>query len=221
MTSAPVRQIAQDADGVTVRGDGGAVRARRVIVAVPPALAGRIDYTPALPPARDALTQRMPMGSTTKLFAFYDAPFWRSDGRSGESVSSRGPLSFTFDNSAPDGPPYCLLGFAVGAAARALSTQPQAERRRAVVAHLVRLFGPRAGDPIDFVEQDWSAEPWTRGCPVGALGPGGWTQFGDALRRPVGRLHWAGTETARVWTGYLEGALEAGDRAAREALAAL
>ncbi len=217
--AAPVRAIRQDADGVRVETDRGAFRGDRAIVAIPPALCDRVEFEPGLPAHRAQLCQRYPMGATTKVFVTYERPFWREAGRSGEAVSSLGPLSATFDNSAHDGPPWMLVGFLVGAAGRALCARPADERRRAVLAHLVRLHGPRAAEPLAYVEQDWSAEEWTRGCPVGSATPGTWTQLGHALRAPVGRVHWAGTETAREWNGYLEGALEAGDRAAREILA--
>ncbi|HEU5141983.1 MAG TPA: FAD-dependent oxidoreductase, partial [Solirubrobacterales bacterium] len=92
------------------------------------------------------------------------------------------------------------------------------ERRAAVLACFTRLFGPRAQEPLDYVEQDWSAEPWSLGGPTSNFGPGGWTACGLALREPVGPLHWAGTETATVWSGYMEGALQAGERAAAEVL---
>ena len=47
------------------------------------------------------------------------------------------------------------------------------------------------------------------------------TSTGATLRQPDGRIHFAGTETAVEWTGYLEGALESGERAAREVLRAI
>lgn len=218
VTGAPVRAVEHADDGVVVRTDVGDFRGRYAVFAIPPMLAGRIDWSPGLPADRDQLTQRYPMGATTKCFAFYDEPFWRRAGRSGEAVSSLGPLTVTFDNSYRDGPPWMLLGFLVGQPARYWAGRPAEERKRAVLAHLVRLHGPEAAHPTRYVERCWADEPWTRGCPVGVATPGTWTQLGHALRAPIGPLHWAGTETAREWNGYLEGALEAGDRAAREVL---
>src|SRR2546422_384289 len=60
--SSPVRRIVQDASGVSVGGDGFSARGQRCVVTVPPALAGRIEYRPAMPSLRDQLTQRAPMG---------------------------------------------------------------------------------------------------------------------------------------------------------------
>jgi len=225
--ASPVRRIEHGADGVVVRAegrDGGAaleVRARRAIVAIPPTLAGRIAYGPPLPAARDQLTQRMPQGTVIKTMAIYGEPFWREDGLSGQATSDVGPARVVFDNSPPDGTPGVLLGFLEGRLARQWGAQPAAERRRAVLAGHARLFGPRAARPERFVERVWAEEEWTRGCYGCLMVPGGWTEYGHALRQPVGPLHWAGAETATVWSGYMEGAVRSGERAAAEVAAAL
>lgn len=213
---APVRRIAQDADGVTVHTDRGEHRGKYVVVAVPPNMAFRIDYTPSLPAARDALTQRMAMGATSKHVAYYERPFWRDRGMSGEVASTGGPLTVVFDNSPSSGGRGALLGFAVGAGARALAARPAEERKRTVLAELVRFFGKDAADPIAYAEQDWGSEIWTRGCPTGTMSPGTMTHFGHALREPVGRIHWAGTETATEYCGFMEGAVQSGERVAKE-----
>ncbi|MRG92303.1 FAD-dependent oxidoreductase [Polyangium spumosum] len=214
--SAPARRIEQDTRGVVVTADGVSVRARYAIVAVPPALAGRIEYRPLLPVVRDQLSQRMPMGSTVKCIALYDRPFWREAGLSGEAVTSTGPMSVVFDNGSHDGAVHSLLGFVVGQKARVFSERPAEERRAVVLGSLARMFGERALRPVEYVEHDWSTEEWTRGCPVGVMGPGVMTGVGRVLREPAGRIHWAGTETATEWTGYMEGALQSGERAASE-----
>jgi monoamine oxidase len=213
----PVRRIARDGDGVTV----GDVRAERAIVAIAPALAGRIAYDPPLPGLRDGLTQRMPQGSVIKCHAVYDEPFWRADGLSGQVTSEQGPVKVAFDNSPPDGSPGVLLGFLEGDQARDLGTLAPDRRRAEVLACFARWFGPRAARPDQYLEQDWSQEEFTRGCYAGYLPTGAWTRYGRALRAPIGRLHWAGTETAMVWNGYFDGAVTSGERAAAEVLAAL
>jgi monoamine oxidase len=213
---APARRVEHDGQGVTVHTDKGAFRGKYAVVAVPPALAGRIAWEPLLPANRDALTQRMAMGATMKCMAFYDRPFWRDRGYSGEVAATGGPLTVVFDNSPEDGSRGVLLGFVVGRPARELGQLPAAERKRAVLASFARYFGPEAGGPNEYLEQDWSTEAWSRGCPTGTLPPGALTQFGRALRAPVGRVHWAGTETAVDYAGYMEGAVESGERAARE-----
>ena len=230
---APVREIAQDGDGVTVvagrvsrYGDGKSapegivVSARQAIVAVPPTLAGRIAYDPPLPGMRDQLTQRMPQGTVIKTMAVYERPFWRERGYSGQAASEGGPARVVFDNSPPDGSPGVLLGFLEGRLARQWGGRDADERRQAILAGHARLFGAEAARPERFIERIWSEEEWTRGCYGCLMTTGGWTEYGRALRRPVGRVHWAGAETATVWNGYMDGAVRSGERAAAEVLAA-
>lgn len=217
----PVRAITQGPAGVRVLFDGGSLAAERVIVAVPPALAGRIAYSPPLPAARDGLTQQMPMGSVIKLQAAYPTPFWRDAGLSGSALDLDHLLSVTLDNSPPDASCGVIVGFFEGASARIAAMMSPEERRRAAIDALVAMFGPPAADPIEVVELNWMDEEYTRGCYGGRLGAGVWTQVGHALAEPVGRIHWAGAETADIWNGYMDGAVRSGRRAAAEVLGKL
>ena len=218
---APVRAIDHSDDGVTVRADGATVRARRAILAIPPTLTARIAYDPPLPGHRDQLTQRIAQGTVAKCMAIYDEPFWRAEGLTGQATSVQGPVRLTFDNSPPDGSPGVLLGFLEGRFARQAGLMAPDERRAAVVGTFARLFGPRAAQPDAYVERLWAEEEWTRGCYGCAMPTGAWTEFGPALRAPIGPLHWAGAETATVWSGYMDGAVSSGARAAAEALSGL
>ncbi|WP_019633425.1 flavin monoamine oxidase family protein [Actinomadura atramentaria] len=201
--------------------DAPPVRARRAVLAVPPALAGRLRYTPALPGDRDQLTQRMPMGRVVKTNVVYAEPFWRRDGFSGQANSDRRPVGTVFDNTPPDGAPGVLVGFLEGAHADAAARLSPADRRERVLADLVHYFGPKAADPVAYLETDWAEEEYSRGCYGAFCAPSTLTRFGPALRAPIGPLHWAGTETATRWIGYIDGAVESGHRAAREVDAAL
>lgn len=219
---APVRTIAQDGQGVTVTTrDGTRHRADRVVVTVPPAIAGRLEYQPLLPAARDQLTQKLPAGSVIKMYAVYDSPFWRAEGLSGQAGSDRGPVKVTFDNTPPGYDRGILMGFLEAGAARTWSARSPEERRAVFVECLVRYFGPRAASPLEYHERDWSAEEFSRGCYGAHFAPGVWTGFGPALREPVGRIHWAGTECAPFGNGYMEGAVRSGEATAAEVDAAL
>lgn len=216
---APVRRIIQNDDGVLIITESGdTVRAARVVVAIPPVLAGRIGYDPPLPAARDGLTQRLAMGSATKCMIVYAEPFWRSTGLSGQALSLRGPLCGVADSSPRSARRGVLVGMLEGAVARELAALSEHERKSAVLDQLARLFGPHAAQPRTYLEQDWSAEPFTRGAYAALFPPGAWTQYGPALRTPVGRIHWAGTETATRWYGYIDGAVRSGQAAADEVL---
>jgi monoamine oxidase len=211
---APVRRIEQRPESVRVLADDHAVDAAAAIVAIPPALCGRIVYDPPLDGIRDQLTQRMPQGTVAKCMAIYDEPFWREQGLSGQATSVAGPVKVMFDNSPPSGRPGVLLGFLEGNQARELGQWEASARRDAVVGCFARVFGERAARPRDYVEQLWAEEEWTRGCYGCYMPPGGWVTFGRALRPPAGRIHWAGAETATVWNGYMDGAIQSGQRAA-------
>lgn len=218
---APVRAVEQGDDGVVVRHDGGSVSGGHAVVAVPPTLAGRIAWSPALPPRRDQLLQKAPMGSVIKTLVRYERPFWRDAGLCGQVASIDDPVTITFDNSPPgDDVPGVVVAFLEGDHARRAADLSPQSRRALVVDCLTRWFGPAAADVVDYAERDWAAEEWTRGCYGAHLAPGVWTSFGDLLREPWGRVHWAGTETAAVWNGYMDGALRSGEHAATEILAA-
>lgn len=161
------------------------------------------------------------MGTVIKVQAAYEAPFWRDEGLNGQALSFEDPLEITFDNSPPDGSCGVLLGFLEGAHARKAARLEPEQRRELVIECLRKYFGPAAAKPIEYVEWDWAAEEYTRGCYGGRLGAGVWTQYGRALVEPVGRIHWAGAESADVWNGYMDGAVRSGRRAATEALANL
>jgi len=216
-----VTGIEQTDTGVTVATRTGAVEGSHVIVTLPPTLAGRLDYAPLLPSWRDQLTQRLPAGSVMKVYAAYDEPFWRADGLNGQAASDRGPVKVTFDNSPPSGRPGVLMGFLEGNDARRCARMSEAERRAAVLACFARYFGDRALHPVEYVERDWMAEEFTRGCYGAHFTPGVWTAYGPALREPVGRIHWAGAECSPVWNGYMEGAVRSGEDAARAVAATL
>ena len=218
---APVRRIAHEPDRVTVEADDLTVEARRAIVALPPTLTCRIAYDPPMPAMRDQLTQRIPQGTVIKCMAIYDRPFWRDQGLTGQATSLAGPVKLTFDNSPPDGSPGVLLGFLEGNQARALGAETPERRRQAVIDGFARLFGPQAAEPVDYVDKSWADEEWTRGCYGCYMPTGAWTVYGPHLRAPVGPIHWAGAETASVWSGYMDGAVRSGDSAADSVSASL
>jgi monoamine oxidase len=212
----PVRRIEHDSHGVRVIArDGTEYHADAAIVTLPPTLAGRLEYDPPLPSWRDQLTQRIPAGSVIKTYAIYPEPFWRNDGLNGQVISDAGPVKITFDNSPPSGKPGVLLGFLEGNEARTWARRSQAERHDAVISCFVRYFGDAAARPDQYIERDWMAEEFTRGCYGAHFAPGAWTSYGEALCAPIGRIHWAGTECAPEWNGYMEGAVRSGEAAAK------
>jgi monoamine oxidase len=212
----PVPGVRDDGGGaLAVRGPAGSCFARHVVLAVPPSLAVRI--APILPEPLRRLGAAIQAGSVVKCFAAYRRAFWRDAGLSGEAYRTSGTVRAVVDATPPGSATPVLLGFVVGAAAAAWHARDPLDRRREVLDTLGELFGDPARDPLDYLEADWAAEPWSAGCvagtPPGALAPGAvWRGSHDGI-------HLAGAEAAVRWPGYMEGAIEAGERAAGEVIA--
>jgi monoamine oxidase len=217
---APVTAVDWSPERVLVHAGEASCSARHAIFAIPPAQAARLRYDPPLSPARDALTQRVPQGAAMKCVAVYEEPFWREEGLSGHGRSLVGPAKGFFDVTPAAGAPGMMMCFVEADGARLLGALSPARRRERALDGFARLFGPRLRDPVDYHDFDFSAEPYVRGCYAGYFPPGAWTRYGAHLRPAIGPLHWAGTETATEWYGYMEGAVRSGERAAAEVLVA-
>jgi monoamine oxidase len=216
LDSPVLRIVDENKAGVLVESKRLKVLARRVVVAMMPSDTRRIAFTSGLPPARRGLVEAWRGDLSIKVNAVYDEPFWRKDGLSGLGLSDRPPIGITFDNSPPDGSRGVLLAFLTETD---VPKDPDV-RRTAVLAGLADLFGERAKAPIAYLEDDWSRDGWSTGC-VSPVPRNLLTRFGHALRTPVGRIHWAGTETSEAWCGYMDGAVRSGERVAAEVLTAL
>ena len=216
----PVRRIEQNASGVTISADGLTVRASRAIVTVPPALVGSIQFNPTLPADKSFLLSRMPAGWIIKAAAVYEEPFWRADGLNGQAISPGTPVSFSLDGSPESGRPGVILAFAGGPAARQLAVLTEAERKRVFLEQLTKWFGPKAATPVFYADHDWAKEEWSRGCYASHFAPGVLTAYGSVLRVPVGRVHFAGSETSPDFVGAIDGAVRSGERVAQEVMKA-
>jgi monoamine oxidase len=217
-----VRAIERDADGVVVCTAGGEVSARAVVVAIPPEHRAAITFSPVLPAGHAELARHWPQGRLSKAYAAYETPFWRDQGQSGEALSDDGPVFITFDVGPDDSSsgrgPGILLGFTD---ARTFDPLSADVRRQRALECFAALFGDAAMRPIDYVDHRWGAEQFAPGGPTAAVPPGSWTRYGQWLRAPVNGIFWAGTETADEWTGFLDGAIRSGHRAATEVAAYL
>jgi monoamine oxidase len=202
---------------VSLHTDRGGFRARRVIMAIHPALCNQITFSPELPPPRRELQQRWPAYSPGRKTAHvYARPFWRERGLNGHILQANGPLLWAYDNSPPDGSLGVINAFVTQAG---VPSDPQlAEPLLSTL--FAQALGEEALEPLQFHDHDWGQDPWCISC-VSAIPPGFWTRYGEALHPPVGQLIWSGTETADIWAGYMDGAVRSGHRAALQALQGL
>jgi monoamine oxidase len=214
----PVRAVTQRDEHVLVESAALTVSARHAVVAVPPALALEIAFDPVLPEDRLTLYRHSTAGPETKTLLVYDEPFWRGNGFSGQSAGPKSASEVTLDATPAVGTPGVIASFTFGPVAERVDALDAGERRRLVLEAMVERFGPRAGSPSAFVETPWWKEQWTRGCSMAHWSQGILTRYGPLLRAPFGRVHWAGTETATISYGAIDGAVRSGERAASEIL---
>jgi len=214
----PARRIQWTDQAAVVHSDDVSVAARHVIVCTPPHLAGAIEYDPSPPTDRVQVTQRWPQGLVIKVQMIYAEPYWRADGLNGASLDYRAVVGETADSGVPEkySRKGIMTGFIYAGAARKVAPLPAAERKKLVLDEMSRRFGPKALNPIDYHEMNWSTQQWTRGCFTGFLTPGATYLFRSAVRDPVGPLHWAGTENSTIWPSFIDGAIRSAERAVAE-----
>ncbi|KAH9502345.1 hypothetical protein Btru_073507 [Bulinus truncatus] len=226
-----VKELQQTESNVNVEtASGWKATAALVILAAPPKAIEQIQITPSLSADRVDFMKRMPMGNMIKIIITYKQAFWRDKKFSGEIVSngglteikgcSRGPLCVAYDATSPNGCP-ALVAFMAGEPAVEWAQQPAEVRQEAVLNQFAAFFGKDIYKFLDYKEKDWNQEPFSWGAPVSYMAPGGMKHFAQSIRQPHGRLHFAGTETATSFTGYMNGAVQAGERAALEVLSKL
>ncbi|XP_037511300.1 amine oxidase [flavin-containing] [Rhipicephalus sanguineus] len=223
--NAQVCDLQQDEKGVVVGViDGREFQADYVIMAIPLPMQLKVHYEPPLSPLRNQLIQRTPVGSAFKMNIYYAKPFWREAGYGGIASCSDDDLAFTIttDDCRPGFSLAALTVFAIGDKALRLQELPKQVRPKVIAADLARAFEHEAAhNPVHFEEKNWLEEQYSGGCYVSTFPTGVISKYGKTLRQPFGRVYFAGTETATVWPGYMNGAVQAGERAAREVLCAM
>lgn len=217
-----VTSIEQSEKDVVVSGNGFSCRARKVIVAIPPAVISRICFEPALHLKKRQLLQKLSVGIVGKVFGVYDRPFWRDKQFSGQVVADEhAPFQTIFDASPEAGEYGVLLAFCIAGRARQFFSLPEKERENLALQTFTRYFGKPAATPLFYRDHCWADEEWSQGCYATLYPTGAWTAYRNELAQPVQHIYWAGTETASRWYGYIEGAVIAGERAADEVMNSL
>ncbi|MFD0904134.1 flavin monoamine oxidase family protein [Actinomadura sediminis] len=204
--SSPVRAVHDDGTAVTVTIEGGArVRARRVLVTVPIGVLGDIRFTPELPPDKLAASRENHAGQGQKIWALArNVPADLSGFGWGTDFDYVGAMGTTDRGEV-------LVCFA-----------PEHDRvdadDLADVQRAVRDFAPDA-EVVDAHTHRWVDDEYSKGT-WATFRAGQFGRYELALGRPEGRVHFAGSHTARRWRAFIDGAIESGGRAAAELLAA-
>lgn len=217
LLDSPLLALRQDEEGVELLTPHGRQRAGRVVLALPALQLARLDFQPALPGWHDhALRHLLPQASLEARLR-YARPFWRE--RLPQVALPRCDGDWLIVEQpalrADEGVLWMRLG---GEAARGLGRLAAPARQARLLEGLAGLLGDAARTPQECLLHAWPDQPFLRGA--AAVWPaGGWSLQVPTLRRPLGRVHFAGADLASRWPGTLEGAVEAGERAAEELLA--
>lgn len=217
-----VERITQENETYQVSGKDFSYATRRIIMAVPPSLAAKIEFQPMLSTEKRQVMDRIAMGQVGKCFMVYDKPFWRDSGFSGQAFADHhSPFQSIFDTSPKNADYGIILGFTIGKRARNYFTKTKEERKAVMLEKLVEYFGTAAQNPLLYEDFTMTDEAWSKGCYAGIYPTGTWTGFQDAYAQTEGRIYWAGTEASKIWFGYIEGAVRAGETAANKVLSDL
>ncbi|KAM4699695.1 amine oxidase [flavin-containing] B-like [Discoglossus pictus] len=218
----PVIRIDQTGDNVVVETLNHEIfEGKYIISAIPPPLTTKIHFKPELPAMRNQLIHRLPMGSVIKCMVYYKEAFWRKMDYCACMImeDDDAPIGFTLDDTKPDGSVPAIIGFILARKATSLALLSKEERKRKICEYYAKVMGTEeALHPVHYEEKDWCKEQYSGGCYTAYFPPGIMTQYGSIIRKPVGNIFFAGTETATTWSGYMEGAVQAGERAAREVM---
>ncbi|XP_049727233.1 amine oxidase [flavin-containing] A [Elephas maximus indicus] len=221
----PVSSIDQSGENIIIETLNHEVyECRYVISAIPPPLTSKIHFRPELPSERNQLIQRLPMGSIIKCMMYYREAFWKKKDYCGCMIieDEEAPISITLDDTKPDGSLPAIMGFILARKSHRFAKLHKEIRKRKICELYAKVLGSQeALQPVHYEEKNWCEEQYSGGCYTAYFPPGIMTQYGRVIRQPVGKIYFAGTETATQWSGYMEGAVEAGERAAREILNAL
>jgi monoamine oxidase len=199
-----VQRIAQNRSGCIIETNGRTYYSDSVIITVPPKLNSSIEYNPPLPEEKTTLYNSIQMGRVIKIVVTYPEPWWRSKGYSGEIISNVEPIFLAYDACTDK---YNALVCFVCA------DNVQTYKRDNILEGFQRYFGDeRMLSPTGYYEKNWCEDSFSGGCYFGITDIGVLSQYSEEFRKPYGHLYWAGTETAREWMGYIEGAIESSER---------
>lgn len=218
--NSPVQSVIQESGRtVKIQAAGVVYSARKVITTVPGPVLKDISFHPPLPPVKRAWSESLYYGYYTKAMMEFKRPFWIDRGFCGLAQSFIGPAGVIRDSCILQDHKFVLTCFMGGEPGRAWASLSTGEREKTLLAQISKLYGVNAeSEFVRMTAYEWPNDEFAGfGCPCTSLPPGVLDSLGgDALRAPAGNVHFAGTETAGEWKGYMEGAVRSGERAAEE-----
>lgn len=181
-----------------------------------------MNISPALPPRVREVMDSSRLGHYNKAILCYDTPWWRDLGFNGFFMSYVGPVTLARDTSVDEKRHYALTCFVNGQMGAEWSELYPHERRSLVIKQVAAAFNVDADSeafrPIEVFDQIWKHEPFSQGALAPITEIGHYTEFADVYGKPVGNIHFVGTEYSKEWKGYMEGALCSGEQGAREVI---
>jgi monoamine oxidase len=214
----PVTFVKQVDDLIEIGNDNFSVKTKKVIITAPLPVVKNIKFTPELPSEKQILINSMEMGTVVKSHAVYDTPFWREKGLSGASICLDELVELSVDNSVPDSEKGIITSLIHADRAKSLLKLSEQERKEVILRAYANLYGEEALSPIFYNDYSFTNNPWIGGAYSGHFKNGDFSKYGEYLAKPIGNIHWAGTETSNLFKGFMEGAVLSGERAATEIL---
>lgn len=202
--------------------DGRAVNCAKIILAIPSNQYTNIQFSPPLPRGKRDLACQAKGCSYNKIILTYRKPWWKELGFAGKFASIDGPITFSWDISDESKQQYSLAIFSVASHGQQWEKLNRLQREKALLDHLVEIIGAEherlVYDILEYNEQLWGRTHGIEVVQYPALGAGSYSALLPFLKEPYLHVHFAGTEMASSWRGYMEGALESGERAASEVI---
>jgi monoamine oxidase len=191
------------------------IEADYVVMTLPASTLRDVDIQPPLPEEQRRAIEGLAYGRATKVLLQSSTKLF--DGRHARAFATDGCLGAFWDASEEQGDAASIVSFLAGGSASGCLRDKAAGGGQALPSELCWLGVERA--PVTAVHVgDWTADPWAHGG-YAFLDPGFDPAWRSLLARRAGRIVFAGEHTSERWQGYMNGAVESGQRAARELIA--
>jgi monoamine oxidase len=216
---APVVRIEQNAKAVTARfrqaGGYQTMTGDYLICAVPFSVQKNIEVAPAFSVEKQRAIEQLPYLSASKIFLQTKDRFWTNEGLSGFAMTDL-PIGQVWDMAyVQPGRRGILQAFPISLHSRRVTDMSENKRINFALAQVEIIYPAMRNQFEGGVTKCWDEDEWARGASA-YYKPGHFASLLPYVARPEGRIHFAGEHTS-VWIdGWMQGALESGNRVARE-----